>query len=461
MKRGMVSVLLVLIILSSSIIPAYANSAPMRNDGTPSTGVLSIDKNCPITVEAEQLEFDLREVDQNSGFGGKVTATYEMKNPTDQDLSVKMAFPYVTSLKNLQGSSITVSKNEQALPFDVYCSYENTRHADLNDRFMDRQLDINHIINTIHPDDVYYKPKNFTLDQMGYLYKFEFDSTDVILTLENNDSRVIFDRFTQEIVQEKRNCYRPYKTSGHRIFSFAGPVDFSVAWKEGHAGEGAPQYKVEVEQISAVEYLEKYQAPQVSEHYGYPIKNATSYCISVLDQQLANSNKAVDREWIFWDELNIHVILLVYQVDFKAGETCSVSVMYPTILAKDKLSKGIAYEEMYLLNPARYWAAFGKLDITVKTPSFAPYVLAGEAEFAEIQPGIYTSSFDTLPSGNLRFSIYHQRDLQLKEETEYIMRKWANNALFLLLLGSPVIFPALFVIVVVKGISTARKRSKK
>ena len=58
--------------------------------GYPSSDIMLIKENCPITVKNENLVFDFS--DNNSGYtiDGKVTAAYIMENPTDEPLSVQM-----------------------------------------------------------------------------------------------------------------------------------------------------------------------------------------------------------------------------------------------------------------------------------------------------------------------------------------------------------------------------------
>lgn len=463
MKKGILAIIFIIIIFSFSVFPIGANSAPMSNDGTPSADILSVDVNCPITVESEHLEFDLREVDIYSGFGGKVTATYEMYNPLDKDISIKMAFPYITSLDNLQASSINVSANNQTLPVALYCSYEKTYHRELNSQFTDAQLDINHIIETIQSKQDLMTSVNFDPQRIGYLYKFHFDAIDVILKPNKYDPKMIFDNFVQWTNQEDNSYYyTPLQTGEYIVFSLDNPMNYSVEWNDTHTSGGTPQYEVETERVSAVDYLKSYQVPQISKKYGYAFENALNYCISILDDRLADTQHAVDRSWLYWNDSSIRVLLLVYEVDFEAGKTCTVSVTYPSILTKTgNKGDGVVYEETYLLNPARYWGSFRNLSIAVKTPSFAPYVLEGKANLIETEPGVYTSSFETLPPGNLTFSIYENPEIPLGEELSAKGGIFFRTVVFILYFGFPVIIFVVAVFTVIKIVEKRRDRNSK
>ena len=78
------AVFCVVVLLSSTAVPAFANSAQTRFEGVNSTRALMTDKESPIIVEKELLTFDIQEFpeeyyptsDEFLAYGAKVTAEY-------------------------------------------------------------------------------------------------------------------------------------------------------------------------------------------------------------------------------------------------------------------------------------------------------------------------------------------------------------------------------------------------
>ena len=92
MKKSTLYIILTLVVL---YLPAVvmANSGPTYWQGYPSSEIMLVKNNSPITVENEELVFDFSDYKGRSyTVDGKVTATYEMVNPTNKAQSVQMAF---------------------------------------------------------------------------------------------------------------------------------------------------------------------------------------------------------------------------------------------------------------------------------------------------------------------------------------------------------------------------------
>ena len=72
------------------------------------------------------------------------------------------------------------------------------------------------------------------------------------------------------------------------------------------------------------------------------------------------------------------------------------------------LREGTTYwtqEFTYLLSPARHWAEFGSLDITIRTPEPVPYIVRSSLPLREAEERCYTAHFDSLPDGELTFTL--------------------------------------------------------
>ena len=104
MKRTFTTILVVLLLATTLVVPAYANSAQTHWRGVDSTGAVIMGENCPIEVTKEVLTFDIsefpdnyyREMEEYLAYTGKVTAEYTFYNPTDLTVTATLAFPFGT-----------------------------------------------------------------------------------------------------------------------------------------------------------------------------------------------------------------------------------------------------------------------------------------------------------------------------------------------------------------------------
>lgn len=117
MKR---TVFCTLVLLLALLTPAAANSAPTRLDGVGGSA-LEVDENCPATVSAETLTFRIDGEGDYGQLSAQVTAVYQMENPTDEVLTVPMAF-YLEERKGQVGGGldldeVSITADGQALSF--------------------------------------------------------------------------------------------------------------------------------------------------------------------------------------------------------------------------------------------------------------------------------------------------------------------------------------------------------
>ncbi|HYE84698.1 MAG TPA: hypothetical protein VEG39_21355 [Clostridia bacterium] len=100
MRKYLKNIISAAALLSFSIM-VFANSGPAFWQGYPASEVMSIEENSPISVKSEKLVFDFSNCDDpDFTISGKVMATYEMVNPTEELRPVRMVFPFVGTLRN-------------------------------------------------------------------------------------------------------------------------------------------------------------------------------------------------------------------------------------------------------------------------------------------------------------------------------------------------------------------------
>ena len=189
----------------------FANSGPVFWAGAPSSDVVLIDNNSPIIVENEELVFDFSDsASSDFTINGKVTATYEMVNPTNEPQSVQMAFPFVGKLDSLSRSDIGITVDESAVAYDVYIgdmveSFGNPRPEDKEASF-----DFAGIVNTI--TDKPYTAENFAADEKGKLYII-----DVKPTAEQRINLAVDFNFNSEKTKVFTNGFNGYERDDEKI----------------------------------------------------------------------------------------------------------------------------------------------------------------------------------------------------------------------------------------------------
>jgi hypothetical protein len=89
---------------------------------------------------------------------------------------------------------------------------------------------------------------------------------------------------------------------------------------------------------------------------------------------------------------------------------------------------------VYYLEPAKYWADFENLTITIKTLDNFPIDDISIPGIDQVEPGYYVGTFDSLPLSNLVFSLINQDSIKRMERGEVIVKIVMYSILFLFLL---------------------------
>ena len=140
-------------------------------------------------------------------------------------------------------------------------------------------------------------------------------------------------------------------------------------------------------------------------------------------QEVETEDAAVDR------------FALTYTVEFPAWGTREVAVAY--LSSSYGLREGTTYwtqEFTYLLSPARHWAEFGSLDITIRTPEPVPYIVRSSLPLREAEERCYTAHFDGLPDGELTFTLYPRLSITLADRLHAVLTSYQFTFAFFLLI---------------------------
>jgi len=256
------------VVLSIISTEANANSGPTYWQGYPSAEILAVAESCPIEVKREKLVFDFSEED-NRDYSPKaeVTASYELVNPTEQDLTVQMAFPFICSLQDYADAKVAITVDQQVVPFELYFG-EKIGEQGRAGRQRGWQIDFAQILKTITKQP--YRGKHFSWNQLGRLYVFKIKPTSELgvnfaidFEFDPTRTRVLvkgFNRFERE-GQKVRIAARCREPEVLEIFVLGKDVDFHKAgYIDGELQEKTELYECEElsKEKSLKDYLTKY-----------------------------------------------------------------------------------------------------------------------------------------------------------------------------------------------------------
>ncbi|MGI6129845.1 MAG: hypothetical protein ACOYEO_07125 [bacterium] len=406
----------------------FANAGPTYWQGYPSAEVLVIDENCPVEVTREKLLLDLNAEGKYSyTITGKVTASYEMVNPTDKDLSVQMAFPFVSSLADFRPEDITITANGSPLPYKLYIGDTVNGRADPSQDKTDADLLFENIINTVTNKP--YQAQQFSEHEQGKLYTLIVQPTTeqriniaLDLTWDHDKTKVLVDGFNRykrdkEKVRIASWCYEPTML---QLLVLGDAIDFHItAYTDGELKQETDLFDCQIS--SKKTDLKSYLIDYARGYKMSPnqLETPDRQIVGISDEQLYNMyaatlDKILTDNWGFCSSGDLvaqnrsdRVMTLVYTVDFPADSHKNMTVHYKTIGTMDRRKTATpVYTFNYILNPAQSWSNFQNLTIEVLTPEESPYVVYSNIELAKENQRHYRARLNTLPDGDFIFSIY-------------------------------------------------------
>ncbi|NLX77997.1 MAG: hypothetical protein GXZ01_11640 [Clostridiaceae bacterium] len=420
------AILLITVFLMTFLQPSFANSLPSYWEGYPSYEVLSVDENSPIEVKSEHLLFDISEFKEyRYTITGRVTAAYEMFNPTDEDLTVQMAFPFITRLDAFSKDDISITADNENIPFEIYIG-EPVEGYSRTETEQENFLDISRITKAINTAP--FQGRIFSETDKGVLYTFEVvpeNEEEIRFSVAFNDidarTKIAADGFNsfeggQDYIKVSGWCRG--KTV-FNIFVLGDKTDFKV---EGYTDVSDKErtdsfsYNVTEKIITVKSFID--DIPEEPGTYysdiidqviqGIGKSQLCKMYMSAMDEILSHS-PFVSYGDLKGEIFTNRLIILVYGVQFPANSGRTVSVRYNATGTMDKLNtKEPLYSFTYLLTPAKYWASFSNLNIEVLTPARAPYMVQSSIEFENAGTRHYTASVETLPENELTFTIYSE-----------------------------------------------------
>jgi hypothetical protein len=428
MKKCIVSILFAVVMLSS-FTTVFANSGPVFWQGYPSSDVMSIKDNSPICVENENLVFDFSNSNNSSyTIDGKVTATYEMVNPTNKFQSVQMAFPFVGRLDSLSPDDIVITDDDRVLSYDIYIGNKVRQRLKAHNK---ESFAFSSIISSI--TDNLYTAKHFTQNQKGKLYTIHVKPTteqrinfSVDFNFNSEKTKVLTNGFNRyERNDEKTRiaawCYEPEILE---IFVLGEEVDLKInAYTDGELSKKTDlfTYQISTQEVEVRPYLMEYVINNTNGKNNGFISDIQLYNLyaKALDQSFAYNGGYSSEYDLIEQENQERLLTLVYTVEFPENSKKEVSVSYRTSGTMDKTETvNPLYSFDYILNPAENWNDFKNLNIRIITPQKAPYVVKSNIKLAQEENKVYTATLAELPENDLSFTLYQEKKITLLDKAE-------------------------------------------
>ncbi|AKL95137.1 hypothetical protein CACET_c16880 [Clostridium aceticum] len=429
MKKLLISIVFAAIMFSTPAI-VFANAGPVFWQGHPSSTILSIEENSPIRVEKEDLVFDFSDDDHSfHTISGKVTATYEMFNPTNELQSVQMAFPFIGTLDSFVGEEIVITEDENVLEYDVYIgdvvnSYRDPLQVDKRTNF-----DFKSIVGTVTKNP--YKAKHFTETEKGKRYII-----DVKPTTDQRINFVIDFNFDHKKTKVLTNGFNRYERSGEKtkiavwcyepetleVFVLGEDIDLKIsAYTDGEFKEKTNffTYEILTQEIELKQYLISYITSHINSKNIEMISDNQIYNLYAksFDEYLTQNMGYVSEHDLLAQQHDQRMLTLVYTVEFPQNGRKTVGVSYRTsgTMDKTKTVKPLHTFE-YILNPAANWKDFKNLNIKIITPEEAPYVVKSNIEWLNQENKLYTATLSSLPEEDLFFTLYAEEKITLLDK---------------------------------------------
>lgn len=443
------------------LIPATsANSAPSYWRAYPSSEVLAVDSDCPITVEGEQLTFDFSdnpEYGSDYSLAARVTAAYEMANPTAETHSVQMAFPFVATVSRLSVSQVNIECDGQRVPYEVYLDPETADSGeDAAEQFSYGG------VGQIQRQEL--SVPGFDLSKDATLYRFfpassGAEEQELTLTFRADPEkvRVLGSGFTRFSYSDDGVCTLGAEISDRfsaELLVLGDELSYDCALSDEN---GNPTDSSLCEARRETVVPRRYLLDRLREQLDAQTSAAISdiqllnLCLAKFDAYSAGTGFAVLGDLtgaIYADR----IVTLVYTVDFSPESARKVSISYPASGIMDRRETVTpTYRYTYLLSPAKNWADFGTLDIRVIPPDRVPYLIDSSLSMTRDEIGSYTTALDGLPDEELTFTLYAKQSISVLDR---LQKAWSGlpYLLFFLwpLLAVLMVATAILILVAVK-----------
>ena len=454
------------LIIALTSISASANSSQMYWSGQSGSSTIIKDEKSPLIVESELLTFDLQEFPKNyyssteefENYSGKVTAKYTIKNPTDKDVTARLAFPFGT----MPAYDFSEEFNFQEIPKmydDKYKISVNGKEIDKTLRHtfsygfgaFDYKNDTQNLCDEYKKDD-FYSPdtpvKVYVFEANGIPEEFIGNAfASASFSLDADKTRVL-------LADCSSYNYENYKTARAGLLVENG-ISFTM-YVIGKDIDTLPKWTVYEDSLEEKEcsgevkllFTDNRIFEDIALMFHSPDSGVseTDWYNAAIDKL---NNLAFYSGFLGSDnELMLSDCLMQwfeYEITVNAGETITNSVSAPIYPDINHSFSPTVYDYTYLLSPANSWSKFGKIDVVIYTPYYISDSTVGQ--YTKVKGG-YTLTVDSIPEDELFFTLSTSQNP--KEENIYYF-DILHQILAVLLILSVLANVALIVVIILKS----------
>lgn len=392
-------------------ISASANSAPAYWYGSDGTGVMPAKENCPVEVEREHLTLEISTLPQTSyssqeefdGYNARFTAEYTFYNPTDEALSVELAFPFGTAPEYIydrsQGDGRTLFNDSARYGVTVGGEEAET---ELRYTYSASALTL--------PAEK--KREEGLLKEDAPLYEFSYAASagadlyngnyyiEVRLSYSPARSRILCEHYRDYLLEDGDLILLLYLNGeADRFYAIGEKPQIKhakVALQSGGLYSGERTY-IEDAQIETSEksstfgtWVGETRPEGIGEvdWYNAAVACLESYGTTAFGLSFGSPSSLSEEDLMRW---------MIYTLEIPAKGRVVNAVtgpLYPDVTHN-------SYRYTYLLSPAQAWAKFGTFSLTIATP----YTLEECRLSLEETEGGFAFTREGLPLGELEFSI--------------------------------------------------------
>ncbi len=446
---------------------AEANSALRRFEGVDSSGVVIKTEDCPVVIDSEELVFDLNDVSEASyDYGmdvckiGTVKTKYVFRNPADYTAEVNLVYPFgfrpYTTYDENGEIQTDVTAEQYSVTADGVDVARTVRHT-----YKERYGTFDYVADSEYLSDDYVTDTFYSPGLVVYKYVYR---------AESQTGKAVRFNISGEFVGRtmgNASSYEATSDGGYKI----------GCWLEDYSSDDTDAEKIEIYFIGA-DYAGFADSAEFYENMEY--KTAVTGTLTLESREemtfkdLALTYREDDVSEIDWYNAVVSKLNYYYPSDAKSLYTYSLDISYELLRWYDySLSipsgetlvneitapvypdvnyeyKPAIYTVNYFLSPAKTWASFGSLDIKINTSNYVLYCSLQD-DLTRGESG-YEMHFDSLPDGELAFTVCASEDPEPDEATKILI------TILLIILG---VFGAFLVIAVVVIIVCVVKRKKR
>ena len=396
-------------------ISASANSAPAYWYGSDGTGVVPAEENCPVEVEREALTLEIPSLPKASyssqaefdTYEARFTAEYTFYNPTDEPLTVELAFPFGTAPEYIY----TYSQDAGKTPFDDSARYGVTvggedAETELRYTYYNGGSEL-----TIPAKE---KREECLFKEDADLYEFSYAASagvdlyngnyyiEVCLSYSTARTRILCDHYRDYLLEDGNLVLLLYLNDKDDPVNFFAvgekpQIKYTKVAKQGSGLASGKRTYVEDAQIQTSERCTMFRTWVVENRpngvgeidwYNAAIAYLESRGVTNFGLTFAYLSSLSEEDLMRW---------LCYSLEIPAkGRVVNTVIgpLYPDVTA-------YSYRYRYLLSPAQAWAKFGEFSLTITTP----YTVEECGLSLEKTEGGYAFAREGLPLGELEFTI--------------------------------------------------------